>query len=109
MTATLIIRYMHLVVQDLLAAIDRTKHGIIVASAHRRRPSSFAGRLAGYIVPSLSTSGTEWIAAMTPVERHAELVYAESLYQKVRRHFDWPSPLLDRVLDELWTRFRRIG
>lgn len=68
--------------KDLLAAINHTKHGIAVASAHRRRPSSFAGRLAGYIVPSLSTSGTEWIAGMTPVERHAELVYAESLYQK---------------------------
>ncbi|KAG1873955.1 hypothetical protein F4604DRAFT_1582539 [Suillus subluteus] len=68
--------------KDLLAAINDTKHGIAVASAHRKRPSSFAGRLAGYIVPSLSTSGTEWIAGMTPVERHAELVYAESLYQK---------------------------
>ncbi|KAG2355431.1 hypothetical protein BDR07DRAFT_1453781 [Suillus spraguei] len=68
--------------KDLLAAINHTKHGIAVASAHRRRPGSFAGRLAGYIVPSLSTGGTEWIAGMTPVERHAELVYAESLYQK---------------------------
>lgn len=68
--------------KDLLAAINHTKHGIAVASAHRKRPSSFAGRLAGYIVPSLSTSGTEWIAGMTPVERHAELAYAESLYQK---------------------------
>ncbi|OAX31844.1 hypothetical protein K503DRAFT_870456, partial [Rhizopogon vinicolor AM-OR11-026] len=26
--------------KDLLAAIDRTKHGITVASAHRRRPGS---------------------------------------------------------------------
>lgn len=68
--------------KDLLAAINHTKHGITVASAHRKRPGSLAGRLAGYIVPSLSTSGTEWIAGMTPVERHAELVYAESLYQK---------------------------
>ncbi|KAG1773235.1 hypothetical protein EV702DRAFT_976206 [Suillus placidus] len=68
--------------KDLLAAINHTKHGIAVASAHRKRPSSLAGRLAGYIVPSLSTSGTEWIEGMTPVERHAELVYAESLYQK---------------------------
>lgn len=68
--------------KDLLAAINHTKHGIAVASAHRKRPGSFAGRLAGYLVPSLSTSGTEWIAGMTPVERHAELVYAESLYQK---------------------------
>ncbi|KAG1754133.1 hypothetical protein EDD22DRAFT_1001005 [Suillus occidentalis] len=68
--------------KDLLAAINHTKHGIAVASAHRKRPGSLTGRLAGYIVPSLSTSGMEWIAGMTPVERHAELVYAESLYQK---------------------------
>ncbi|KAG2137023.1 hypothetical protein DEU56DRAFT_736904 [Suillus clintonianus] len=68
--------------KDLLASINHTKHGISIASAHRKRPGSLAGRLAGYIVPSLSTSGTEWIAGMTPVERHAELVYAESLYQK---------------------------
>lgn len=25
-----------------------------------------------------------WIKSMTPVERHAELVYAESLFEKVR-------------------------
>lgn len=31
----------------------------------------------------MSSSGIEWIAQMTPVERHAELVYAESLYEKV--------------------------
>ncbi|KAG1827902.1 hypothetical protein EV424DRAFT_1318995 [Suillus variegatus] len=68
--------------KDLLAAINHTKRGIAVASAHRKRPASFAGRLAGYIVPAFSTSGTEWITGMTPVERHAELVYAESLYQK---------------------------
>ena len=42
-----------------------------------------AGRLASYIVPGMSNSGAEWIAQMTPVERHAELVYAESLYEKV--------------------------
>jgi hypothetical protein len=92
-----------------LAAIDRTKHGITVASAHRRRPGSFAGRLAGYIVPSLSTNGTEWIAAMTPVERHAELVYAESLYQKVGHLFDWPSALLDHVSDGLRRVFGGAG
>jgi len=79
---------LHIAFQDLLAAINHTKHGITVASAHRKHPSSFAGRLAGYIVSSLGTSGTEWIAGMTPVERHAELVYAESLYQKVRRPFE---------------------
>ncbi|KAH7882592.1 hypothetical protein F5I97DRAFT_1906457 [Phlebopus sp. FC_14] len=68
--------------KDLLSAINHTKHGNTIAAAHRKRPPSLAGRLAGYIVPGLSTSGPEWIAQMTPVERHAELVYAESLYEK---------------------------
>lgn len=31
----------------------------------------------------MNNSGAEWVAQMTPVERHAELVYAESLYEKV--------------------------
>ncbi|KAF9236545.1 hypothetical protein BU15DRAFT_49888 [Melanogaster broomeanus] len=68
--------------KDLLSAINHTKHGNSIAAAHRKPAPSLAGRLAGYIVPALSTSGVEWIAQMTPVERHAELVYAESLYEK---------------------------
>ncbi|KIJ64163.1 hypothetical protein HYDPIDRAFT_112092 [Hydnomerulius pinastri MD-312] len=68
--------------KDLLSAINHTKHGNSIAAAHRKRAPSLAGRLASYIVPGLSTSGPEWIAQMTPVERHAELVYAESLYEK---------------------------
>ncbi|KAG9310772.1 hypothetical protein JVU11DRAFT_8621 [Chiua virens] len=68
--------------KDLLSAINHTRHGNSIASAHRRPAPSLAGRLAGYIVPGMSNSGPEWIAQMTPVERHAELVYAESLYEK---------------------------
>lgn len=68
--------------KDLLSAINHTKHGNAIAAAHRKRPSSLAGRLAGYLVPGLSHSGPEWIAQMTPVERHAELMYAETLYEK---------------------------
>lgn len=34
---------------------------------------------------SLNTSGVGFIKSMTPVERHAELVYAESLFEKVCR------------------------
>ncbi|KAN0080427.1 Protein of unknown function (DUF3808) domain containing protein [Tylopilus felleus] len=68
--------------KDLLSAINHTRHGNSIASAHRKPAPSLVGRIAGYIVPGMSNSGTEWIAQMTPVERHAELVYAESLYEK---------------------------
>ncbi|KAF8415812.1 hypothetical protein L210DRAFT_3584530 [Boletus edulis BED1] len=68
--------------KDLLSAINHTRHGNSIASAHRKPAPSLAGRIAGYIVPGLSNSGTELVAQMTPVERHAELVYAESLYEK---------------------------
>lgn len=47
---------------------------------HRKRAASLPWRLAGYVTGS---SGVSWIKSMTPVERHAELVYAESLFEKV--------------------------
>ncbi|KAG8215539.1 hypothetical protein J3R82DRAFT_9198 [Butyriboletus roseoflavus] len=68
--------------KDLLSAINHTRHGNSIASAHRKPAPSLAGRLAGYIVPGMSSSGIEWISQMTPIERHAELVFAESLYEK---------------------------
>ncbi|EGO03118.1 hypothetical protein SERLA73DRAFT_176637 [Serpula lacrymans var. lacrymans S7.3] len=68
--------------KDLLAAIGHTRHGNAVASQHRKRQASLTTRLAGYVVSSLNTSGVGWIKDMTPVERHAELVYAESLFEK---------------------------
>ncbi|EIW75037.1 hypothetical protein CONPUDRAFT_147567 [Coniophora puteana RWD-64-598 SS2] len=68
--------------KDLLSAIGHTRHGNAIASQHRKRQSSMASRLAGYVVSSYSTSGVEWIQDMTPVERHAELTYAESLFEK---------------------------
>jgi hypothetical protein len=70
--------------QDLLAAIEHCKHGLAVAAAHRKRPASMASRLAGFVTGSSSASGLTWIKSMTPVERHAELVYAETLFEKVR-------------------------
>ncbi|KAF8989351.1 hypothetical protein BDQ17DRAFT_1402144 [Cyathus striatus] len=59
---------------DLLAAIQHTKHGNHIASQHRKK-HSFLGSILG-------SSGVDFIKSMTPVERHAELVYAESLYEK---------------------------
>lgn len=35
-------------------------------------------------VSSLNTTGVGFVRTMTDVERHAELVYAESLFEKVR-------------------------
>ncbi|KAI6115020.1 hypothetical protein EV401DRAFT_1978191 [Pisolithus croceorrhizus] len=68
--------------KDLLSALHHMKRGTSVAAAHRKPPPSLAGRLAGYIVPGLNYSGPEWVAQMTDVERHAELMYAEGLYYK---------------------------
>ncbi|KAF8823477.1 hypothetical protein HHX47_DHR10000365 [Lentinula edodes] len=43
---------------------------------------SDVNKLAGYVVSSLNTTGVGFIRSMTDVERHAELVYAESLFEK---------------------------
>ena len=68
--------------QDLLAGIQHTKHGNHIAQLHRKKQPYRISRLAGLVLPSLSTSGVDWIKSMTPVERHAELTYAESLFEK---------------------------
>ncbi|KAI0255620.1 hypothetical protein BJV78DRAFT_1177213 [Lactifluus subvellereus] len=64
---------------DLLSAIGHTKHGNAIANEHRKKAASLPFRLAGYVTGS---SGTNWVKSMTAVERHAELVYAESLFEK---------------------------
>ncbi|EIN05662.1 hypothetical protein PUNSTDRAFT_74230 [Punctularia strigosozonata HHB-11173 SS5] len=61
--------------EDIERALGHVRTGNAVAQAHRKRPTSFAGRLAGYVVGSS-------VKAMTPVERHAELVFAESTFEK---------------------------
>ena len=68
--------------QDLLAGLTHTKRGIAIASSHRKKAPAVTTRLAGYIVPSLSTSSVAWVKSMTVVERHAELTYTETLYEK---------------------------
>ncbi|TCD63844.1 hypothetical protein EIP91_004886 [Steccherinum ochraceum] len=68
--------------EDLLAAIGHVKKGNAVAAAHRKRAASLPTRLAGLLVGSLNTTGVGWISSMTPIERHAELVYAETLYER---------------------------
>ncbi|KAG7441581.1 uncharacterized protein BT62DRAFT_936891 [Guyanagaster necrorhizus] len=66
---------------DIVAAIGHARHATTVASKHRK-VSSFTSKLAGYVVPSLHTTGISLIQSMTPVERHAELIYAESIFEK---------------------------
>jgi tetratricopeptide (TPR) repeat protein len=68
--------------EDLLAGISHTKHGNLIASKHRKPAGMLPTRLAGYFVSAFKSSGTDFIANMNPVERHAELVYAESLFEK---------------------------
>ncbi|KZT66217.1 hypothetical protein DAEQUDRAFT_675510 [Daedalea quercina L-15889] len=68
--------------EDLLAASNHVKHGNTIANEHRKRAASLPTRLVGLVLGSLNTSGVGWIKSMTPVERHAELVYAETLFEK---------------------------
>ncbi|KAJ6628153.1 hypothetical protein B0H10DRAFT_1991650 [Mycena sp. CBHHK59/15] len=68
--------------EDLLAALGHTKQGVLIAAQHRKKAPYFTSRLAGYVVPGLNTTGVGFIRTMTDVERHAELVYAESLFEK---------------------------
>lgn len=72
---------------DILSAIGHTKRGAHVAQLHRRK-AGLTSRLSG-LTSSLTSaftggegSGVSWIRGMTPVERHAELIYAESLSEK---------------------------
>ena len=68
--------------QDLLAGITHTKHANVIADQHRRKQAFLGSRIAGYVVSTFHSSGVEFIKGMTEVERHAELVYAESMYEK---------------------------
>lgn len=65
--------------KDIAFALEQVKHAALIAGQHRRPSTSLAGRLAGLVVGS-GTLG--FIKGMTPVERHAELVYCECLLQK---------------------------
>ena len=63
--------------QDLAAAIAIVKHGNVVAGQHRKR-SSFTSKLASLVTsPSVA-----FVKSMTPIERHAELIFAETMFEK---------------------------
>ncbi|KAI6104952.1 hypothetical protein EDD16DRAFT_242267 [Pisolithus croceorrhizus] len=100
--------------KDLLSALHHMKRGTSVAAAHRKPPPSLAGRLAGYIVPGLSYSGPEWVAQMTDVERHAELMYAEGLYYKslvgIVYSGDWLSFIKEMLnMRTILSTYRQLG
>ena len=84
---------------DIQVGLERAKHGNEVASEYRKKSASFTSRLAGYVVPSLNTTGIGFVKSMTPLERHAELIYAETLFERailgVVYSGDWLSLIKD--------------
>ncbi|KAG8757111.1 hypothetical protein FRC14_002373 [Serendipita sp. 396] len=64
--------------KDIAAAIELARSSSNLALKHRKSVS-FASKLTGLVVGS---SPVATFKAMTPVQRHAELVYAECLAQK---------------------------
>lgn len=64
--------------QDLAHAIASVKHGAAVAQQHRKA-LPLTSRIAGLV---LGSSGVSHVRAMSAVQRHAELVYAECLLEK---------------------------
>ncbi|KAI5827074.1 hypothetical protein K523DRAFT_392413 [Schizophyllum commune Tattone D] len=100
--------------EDLLAGIQHTKHGNHIAQLHRKKQPYRISRLAGLVLPSFSTSGVDWVRSMTPVERHAELTYAESLFEKtilgIVYSGDWLA-LVTEILNmrSLFNIYRQLG
>ncbi|KAG9018161.1 hypothetical protein FRB90_012069 [Tulasnella sp. 427] len=65
--------------EDIEHALESVRHASLIASQHRR-PASLTTRLTSLVISD--NSGVGWIKGMTPVERHAELVYSECLLEK---------------------------
>jgi hypothetical protein len=61
--------------------MGHTKHGNTIANEPQKKAASLPFRLAGYVT---GNTGANWVKSMTDVERHAELVYAECLFEKAR-------------------------
>ncbi|KAH8108397.1 hypothetical protein DFH11DRAFT_1634250 [Phellopilus nigrolimitatus] len=67
--------------EDLQEAIRHVKHGNNLAYQYRAPPAPFVSRLAGLVWEN-SATGVGSIRNMTSVQRHAELLYAETLFAK---------------------------
>ena len=72
--------------QDLQEANKHVKHGNALAGRYRAPSPHLVSRIAGLVWDN-SSSGTGFIKSMTPLQRHAELLYAETLFAKVRTCF----------------------
>ncbi|KZT51274.1 hypothetical protein CALCODRAFT_503722 [Calocera cornea HHB12733] len=64
---------------ELASAIEDARHTTEIAQKHRKPPPGIASRVAGLVVGG---SNLSFVKNMTDVERHAELVYAETLLIK---------------------------
>ncbi|KAI5118785.1 hypothetical protein M0805_005015 [Coniferiporia weirii] len=67
--------------KDLQEANKQVKHGNNLAHRHRAPPAPLVSRIAGLVWEN-SATGIGFIKTMTPVQRHAELLYAETLFAK---------------------------
>ncbi|THG96567.1 hypothetical protein EW145_g7756 [Phellinidium pouzarii] len=63
--------------EDLQEANKHVKHGNNLAFKHRAPPAPLVSRIAGLVWEN-SAIGVGFIKSMTPVQRHAELLYAET-------------------------------
>ncbi len=64
---------------DLTSALDICKGTTVTASALRKPTEGLLGRMGGLVRPG---AGLARVRTMTPLERHAELVYAETSLMK---------------------------
>jgi hypothetical protein len=54
-----------------------------IAHAHRKK-TSYLSKITSFIpIPTTNAQSLAWIESMSDVERHAELVYAETTFEKV--------------------------
>ncbi|EJD05281.1 uncharacterized protein FOMMEDRAFT_18880 [Fomitiporia mediterranea MF3/22] len=67
--------------EDLQEASKQVKHGNSLAYQHRAPAPPLVSRIVG-LVWETSVTGVSAIRNMTPVQRHAELLYAETLFAK---------------------------
>ena len=65
--------------KDLLVGIKYAELGNAVADEHRRKDTNLFKNFMDKVLDGLPVRGPEWYKSMTPVERHAELAYVESL------------------------------
>ena len=71
--------------QDLEDAKVAVTYGNNLANHHRAPTASILSSLAGLLWDNTASNVARFMA-MTPTQRHAELLYAETLFAKVSNH-----------------------